>query len=188
MWTIENRGWSNRLLSVNLCKSGLLYLIEVKSWLQSQTLLVESSADGVDFEMGQIFEIKIAIILGPKHRGNWCMRRNSCKLGKVVLSPISDKEFDLPPLFDINYCQTMNDVKTESSALLPNIQGIKIHIEIFPGNRQLLNRINEFGIFLPIIVGFLEDVDRAICSNCILRCRLWYKSDWAIVKVSREYG
>jgi hypothetical protein len=91
MWTVENRGWRNRLLSVNLCESGLLYLIEVKPWLQSQALLVERSADGVDFEMGQIFEIKITIILGPKHRGNWCMRGNSCKFGKVVLSPISDK-------------------------------------------------------------------------------------------------
>jgi hypothetical protein len=82
----------------------------------------------------------------------------------------------------------MNDVKTESSAFLPDIQGIKIHIEIFPGNRHLLNRIDEFRIFLTEIVGFLEDVNRAMCSNCILRCRFGYKSDSAIVKVSREYG
>ena len=155
-------------------------------WLQIIAPLSKENAYIGNFKGTQVDEIEVLIIFGFKCRYDRCVGGHSRQLRKIGFGPFVDERLDLPFLLDIDGCDAVDDVEAEAGSLHPNIQGIKISVQVLPGNRQGLDTMNEFWIFISIEIGSVVDVVWVIGSDCILWCWIRYKSNCACSEVRRK--
>lgn len=77
-------------------------------------------------------------------------------------------------------------MEAETGSLHPDIQGIKIGVQILPGNRQGLDAMYKFWVFISIEIGSFVDVVWVIGSDRILWCWFRYKSNHEFSEVGRK--